>query len=324
MRKAFTLLSMAALTAFGMFSQTTKVVEIDFRKPATINPPTAPPVVPENPDERENYYYSYIDGMELSASGVSLTVKDGIHNDGEAPLHSYTWRKGYDDQGNKRTENTSEGAYYLEIRTSDMPDVYATDPTQQVKVTFAVAPGSSIKKIEIPGQSVLNSCEYLVPLNDADGTVTFDSSTFMWTFIPAEGTSPQSVTFTCPRKKTNGVNMSPRKIFNMSVTVEQSETPVETKTAVFDFTQPTTITPGEYAPSVPETDRESRYEVNIDGVTFKSSDVDFTVQGGLTITATGKPSNLYTWRKGYNPDGTKKNGESPGWTLLHIVEPECR
>ena len=62
----------------------------------------------------------------------------------------------------------------------------------------------------------------------------------------------------------------------------------ETKTAVFDFTQPSTITPSQYAPVVPETDRESRYEVDINGVTFKSSDVSFTVKakstGGCEIT----------------------------------------
>lgn len=309
MKQIISLLFSVSL-ALGAAAQTTKVVEMNFQKPSTISPPTAAPTVPDDPTQRDSYIYSYIDGVELSSGGVTLTVKDGIHNEGETARHSYTWRKGYDDNGVKRTENTDDGTYYLEIRTSDNDDVVATDPTQQMKLTVAVPAGSTIRKIEIPGQSVLNSCEYLKLTNADDGSMVFDSSTFVSTFTAAEGKDLQSVTFTCPRKKDNGVNMAPRKIYKMFVTVEENEAPVETKTAVFDFTQPSTITPSQYAPVVPETDRESRYEVDINGVTFKSSDVSFTVNGGLIITATGKPSNLYTWRKGYNPDGTK-NTDNP-------------
>lgn len=309
MKRVISLLFSVSL-ALGAAAQTTKVVEMNFQQPSTISPPTAAPAVPDDPAQRESYIYSYIDGVALSSGGVTLTASGGIHNEGETAKHSYTWRKGYDDNGVKRTENTDEGTYYLEIRTSDTDDVVATDPTQQMKLTIAVPAGSTIKKIEFPGQSVLNSCEYLRLIDAEDGTMGFDSSTFVSTFTAAEGKELHSVTFTCPRKKDNGVNMSPRKIYKVLVTVEENEVPVESKTAVFDFTQPSTISPSEYAPAVPETNRESRYEVDINGVTFKSSDVSFTVKGGLIITATGKPSNNYTWRRGYNDDGTK-NTDNP-------------
>ncbi len=301
MRKAFILLAMAALTAFGGMSQNVRTVEMNFQHPATIHPPTAPPTIPTNQDERASYHYSYINGVDLLTQGVTLTLRDGLHNEGEDPKHSYTWRKGYDDNGTKRTENTSEGTYYLEIRTSDNPDIISSDPSQQTKVTFTAPSGSTIKKIEIPGQSVLNSCEYLTPINPEDGTATFDSSTFMWSFTPAEGKILESVTFTCPRKKSNGVNMSTRKIYKVYVTLEGPDTPVVTKTVSYNFQRPETITPQGYAPAVPDVpeERSSMYEININGIEFISEGVTLTSTGGLHNEGQTPPSN-YTWRRGYD------------------------
>lgn len=216
MSKNYFLALLAAATALTVAAEV-RTAEFNFQQPFTITPASAAPVVPEVPSDRSSFHETDITGVEFTADGVGIVVTGGTGK------HIYTWRRGYDDTGTKRTgDDKLNGTYYLSVKTSTAEDDETPSPLS-FKVT---APeGATITSVELRGQNKANTSLYMCTATGMPGSMEYTESNFTNTWT-ADKTQPVGeIVFDCPRKRPDGVNLGARVICGVKVTYSVPEEP---------------------------------------------------------------------------------------------------
>lgn len=220
MRKDYLLTLGVMVVAYFAANGATVESEFNFQRPLTLTPAVYPEV-PADESARSSFHYAEISGVTYTTpEGVSFMVTDGM-----SP-HKYTWRRGVDDTGTKRTENVKDGTYYLSIYPSALPEDIEADPSKQLKVTVSAPDGFVLEKVELRGQNKANTTSYLTLLDPESGTMEYDADTFTNTWTAAVENEAGSVVFTCPRKRPDGVNISSNILCGVKVTMSSADEPV--------------------------------------------------------------------------------------------------